>query len=93
MFIQGSTQMERWNPDGNKPSRIHWREELKLVYVFVEIIGQPKLWGMCLVKSLVFIMIIMKMITTFFIPNISWLKFLANIAQNAFCKDLYDCIK
>ena len=66
MLLQSTTQ-SKWSNADNKVAGIHWSEELKLVWLFVEIIDQPKLWGMCLVKSLLFIMIIMKMITTLFI--------------------------
>ena len=60
MLLQSTTQMKWSNPDSNKAAGIHWSEELKFVWLFVEIIDQPKLWGMCLVKSLAFTIIIMK---------------------------------
>ena len=66
MLLQSTTQM-KWSNADNKVAGIHWSEELKLIWLFVEIIDQAKLWGMCLVKSLLFIMIIIKMITTLFI--------------------------
>ena len=60
MLLQSTTQRKRSNLDSYKVAGIHWSEELKLVWLFVEIIDQPKLWGICLVKSLDFTIIIMK---------------------------------
>ena len=60
MLLQSTTQMKRSNLDSNNVGGMHWSEELKLVWLFVEIIDQPKLWGMCLGESLAFTIIIMK---------------------------------
>ena len=60
MLLQSTTQMKRLNPDSNEAAGIHWSEEYNLVWLFVEIIDQPKLWGMCLVKSLDFTIVIMQ---------------------------------
>ena len=60
MLLQSTTQMKRSNLDSFKVAGIHWSEDYKLVWLFVEIIDQPKLCGMCLVKSLDFTIIMMK---------------------------------